>query len=100
MPSDDRFRKAFTDQALGYAYVAAYALRKIELAIAPGEKTIKPSQQVHVEHIMPKSGTDCWKRRNNSEKAYEEVVQKWGNLTLLLKKLNESVSNGEWETKR
>jgi hypothetical protein len=100
IPSDDRFREGFAEQALGYQYVAAYALRKIELAIEPGEKTIKPSQQVHVEHIMPKAGKTEWKSKIERDEVYEEVVQSWGNLTLLLSKLNESIGNGGWDTKR
>jgi hypothetical protein len=99
-PSDDRFRDAFADESLGYPYVAAYALRKIEAAIAPGEKAVRSPSQVHVEHIMPKRVTPFWKGRIKSDEAYEEVVQRWGNLTLLLKKLNESISNGDWDTKR
>jgi hypothetical protein len=100
IPSDDKFREAFADEALGYAYVAAYALRKIEAAVAPGEKAIKSNQVVHVEHIMPKTETAFWVKRETSPKAYEEVVQSWGNLTLLLNRLNESIGNGDWETKK
>lgn len=100
IPADGRFREDFVGQALGYTNVAAYALRKIELAIEPGEKTIKPSQQVNVEHIMPKASTPFWEARETSEAAYEVVVQQWGNLTLLLKPLNESIGNGDWNTKR
>ena len=100
LPSDASFRDAFSRQALGYTYVAAYALRKIELALAPGEKTIKPNAEVHVEHIMPRASTAFWRDRIDDGDDYHDRVRRWGNLTLLLKNLNQSVSNGDWQTKR
>jgi hypothetical protein len=99
-PDSAEFRSAFENESLGYVYVAAYALRKIELAIEPTEKTIKPNQWVNIEHIMPKTPTPFWEERETAEAAYEAVVQRWGNLTLLFKPLNESIGNGDWDTKR
>ena len=99
-PSDDAFRSAFEREALGYEYVAAYALRKIENYLDGAEKTIKPAQDVHVEHIMPKTATDFWRERVPEDVAYEEAVSRWGNLTLLLARLNSSISNGDWSAKR
>jgi hypothetical protein len=99
LPSDEAFRIAFERESLGYQYVAAYALRRIENYLDGAEKTIKPSNDVHVEHIMPRTSTDFWRERVPDDIAYEEAVQRWGNLTLLLARLNTSVSNGTWPVK-
>lgn len=99
IPPDDRFEEAFVDQALGYQYVAAYAMRRLEEALAPGEKAILPPAQVHLEHIMPATPTTYWRKRIGDDEDYESVVQRWGNLTLLLDKLNQGISNGDWDVK-
>ena len=99
IPSDVQFAEAVAKQSLGVMYVAANALRRIEDAIAPGEKAIKAPSDVHLEHIMPKAHGESWKGKAGEE-AYDDVVQRWGNLTLLLDKLNIQVGNGDWDTKR
>jgi hypothetical protein len=99
LPGDAEFASGFAKQSLGTQYIAAYALRRIEDEHVPGEREIKSSSQVHLEHIMPRSHGDYWQDKAGGE-VYEDVVQRWGNLTLLLDKLNIQVSNGDWETKR
>ena len=49
---------------------------------------------------MPKTSTDFWLERVPDDIAYEEAVRRWGNLTLLLARLNSSISNGDWDAKR
>lgn len=100
VPSDQAFKDSFEAEELGYQYVAAYALRKIESAIKPFEKVIKPSGDVHVEHIAPKTSTEYWRGKITDGLDYAEAVQRWGNLTLLAKPLNESVGNGPWDIKQ
>ena len=100
LPADDVFESAFAAYTGGYLYVAAYALRRIENAWAPSEKAIKSAASVHVEHIMPRTATLYWTQRETDDSAYEEVVERWGNLTLLDHKLNAAVSNGNWQTKK
>ena len=58
------------------------------------------SSEVHVEHILPKTSTDFWEARIGNDEAYEEVASRWGNLTLLLGKLNSSIGNAAWTKKR
>jgi hypothetical protein len=99
VPRDREFADGFAKQNLGVQYVASYALRRIEDEFVPGERAIKSHSDVHVEHIMPRTVTEYWASRVGND-AYEDVVQRWGNLTLLLDKLNIQVSNGDWTTKR
>jgi hypothetical protein len=99
IPSDLDFATGFARQSLGTQYVAAYALRRIEDEFVPGERAIKGTSQVHLEHIMPRAHGSWWQTKAEGE-VYEDVVQRWGNLTLLLDKLNIQVSNGDWETKK
>jgi hypothetical protein len=98
LPSDETFAQEFTNQTLGVLYVAAYALRRIEDEYNPGERAIRSPSEVHVEHVMPKTSTEFWRDRTDGHE-YQDIVQRWGNLTLLLDKLNISVSNGDWKVK-
>jgi hypothetical protein len=100
LPSDSLFRDAFRTRSLGYQVAASYALRKIETAIDGKEKFIKPGGLVHVEHVMPQTETPFWASRVGNDVAYDETVAKYGNLTLLLGKVNSSVSNSDWSVKR
>jgi hypothetical protein len=99
VPGDREFADAFMRQSLGLLYVAAYALRRLEEAYNPGELKIKSPSDVHVEHVMPKTQTAYWQQRVSVD-AYEDVVQRWGNLTLLLDKLNSQIGNSDWDVKR
>jgi hypothetical protein len=99
-PTDEAFREEFARETLGYEYVASYALRKIEAALDPHEKVIKAPSQVHVEHIMPRTPTDFWLERAGDDVPYDQTVRRWGNLTLLLGKVNSSISNGDWDAKK
>jgi hypothetical protein len=99
VPGDREFADRFERQSLGLQYVAAYALRRIEEAYDPSELKIKSPTDVHLEHVMPRTHTPYWLQQVSTE-AYEVVVQRWGNLTLLLDKLNVQVGNSEWDVKR
>jgi hypothetical protein len=99
IPSDASFFEEFRKQSLGVQYVAAYALRRIVDEHEPGERAIRSASEVHIEHIMPKTVSDFWRERAG-DAPYDELVQRWGNLTLLLDKLNISISNGDWDVKR
>jgi hypothetical protein len=97
-PGNAAFREAFARQELGYVYRAAYALRRIENRLVSHPGTILGPADVHLEHIMPKAETPFWANRTNGT-VYEELVQGWGNLTLLPAGLNFKVSNEDWSTK-
>jgi len=100
LPADEFFRSALEQQSLGTQYVAKYALRRIEEWTNPGELEIKAGATVHLEHLMPQTRTPYWAEVVPEDDLYATVVQRWGNLTLLLDRLNIQISNGDWQTKR
>lgn len=55
---------------------------------------------VHVEHILPQSPTSEAREAFDKGEEYDSYVEKLGNLTLLEKTINTSVSNGMYEDKR
>jgi hypothetical protein len=101
IPTDEEFSARFRIQRMGTAYVARYALRKIEEALrARSELKIKAPNEVHIEHIMPVSPTEYWLSLAPKEVDYQDVVSRWGNLTLLHKAPNQEIQNGPWPKKR
>ena len=66
------------------------------------EMKLKTGGKVHVEHIIPKKDREdeYWAAQIDAPDEYEEVVARWGNLTLLLGTHNSAISNGTWDTKR
>lgn len=58
-----------------------------------------------IEHIMPQSWEKNWplpevENKEEAEANRNRLVHTFGNLTLLTNKLNPSVSNGDWKTKK
>jgi hypothetical protein len=100
MPSADDFRQKFRAERLGKGSVASYMLRRIENFLVPSEKSIKPRTEVHVEHIMPVTSTSFWLERVPDPENYDDVIVRWGNLTLLKSELNSAIQNSDWDTKR
>ena len=63
------------------------------------------SKVLHIEHLMPKSWKEHWTPQHVSnlfelENTRNELIDTFGNLTLLTDKLNISISNGPWEKKK
>jgi hypothetical protein len=101
IPDDEQFAGSFRVQRMGTGYVARYALRKIEEATrARSELKIKAPEEVHIEHIMPVTPTDFWLEMTPKEGDYQDIVSRWGNLTLLHKAPNQEIQNGPWSKKR
>lgn len=86
-----------------------YVLFRIEVSRSGGLPApwLKPT--VTLEHLAPQTKTAFWERRievnaadesvDEESEAYEDVVQKWGNLALLEERLNKSVKNRDWNDK-
>ena len=55
---------------------------------------------VHVEHILPQKPTSEVREAFDRPEEYSTYASKLGNLTLLEKTINTSVSNGPFEAKR
>ena len=95
LPTLDRFQNQFALASVSRQKSARYLLRKLELARRSTEEIdIAEASCVHVEHIYPRSPRDSqWPR-------HKQVVNRLGNLTLLSRKLNQSVKNAGFEEKR
>lgn len=105
-PDNEAFRAGWmTNKA--YSLVNA-RIRMILDAIEPYVRSDKSEvvtyvqDNLSIEHLLPQK---WWDNYPLPERGAEEAEQKrwallhtWGNLTLLLQKLNSSVSNGPWST--
>jgi uncharacterized protein with ParB-like and HNH nuclease domain len=109
-PSDETFRQALLTRSFRDAKLQAYALRMLNLAIT-GSEVITERREVSVEHIAPQKPADeVWylkvaKKELEPEDTedtatYENYVNKWGNLTILERKLNSTVQNNLWDLKK
>lgn len=74
---------------------ARYLLREIEHAMRKTQElSVEGTDRVHVEHIYPQTpAEDRWPN-------HAAVINRLGNLTLLGKRLNTSVKNADFETKK
>lgn len=85
MPESQTFRVAFGKMRMGTQYILRYTLRRIELHLYQGaEKELKPNNLVHIEHIMPQTLSDEWKRQLGVDgvELHSEFLNRYGNLTL------------------
>jgi hypothetical protein len=109
-PSDETFRQAILTKSFKDAKLQAYALRTLNLGIT-GSEVITERREVSVEHIAPQKPADeVWfmkvaKKELEPEDSedtpiYENYVNKWGNLTILERKLNSTVQNNIWDLKK
>lgn len=83
-----------------------YFLRRIEEE--SGGLTLSWDKPITIEHLAPQSPANdgYWTgmiTRLQSEPeedfSYDDIIQQWGNLTLLEKKLNSSIQNSKWDKK-
>ena len=109
-PSDETFRQALLTKSFKDSRLQAYALRTLNLGIT-GSEIITERREVSVEHIAPqKPADDTWYTKvakkelepddSDETPTYENFVNKWGNLTILEKRLNSTVQNNLWELKK
>lgn len=109
-PSDETFRQAILTKSFKDAKLQAYALRTLNLGIT-GSEVITERREVSVEHVAPQKPADeVWfmkvaKKELEPEDSedtptYENYVNKWGNLTILERKLNSIVQNNLWDLKK
>lgn len=109
-PSDEMFKQALLTKSFRDSKLQAYALRTLNLGITGSEVTTD-RKEVSVEHIAPQKPADeAWYLKiakkdletNDSEDTptYENYLNKWGNLTILERKLNSTVQNNIWDLKK
>lgn len=108
MPDDDVFIRIFENISIDRQKTQRYILERIENSRRTGELISNSSEQVHIEHIMPKNPNRYWKEElekmlgedEEFTSRHEEYINKLGNLTLLGRKLNESASNKRFDVKK
>jgi hypothetical protein len=105
-PNDTEFRRALTHGRL-YLTMARARLRSLLEAIEHDLRRTGFTEQLvgngglTVEHVMPQSWKTHWPLENNqSAEIRDEMLQTIGNLTLVTKKLNPTMSNSNWLDKR
>lgn len=107
-PDDKEFGEAWVS-VLFYKRVKKSTTRMVLEALEaalfdPKSEKVRYAEKLSVEHLMPQDWKKHWPLPNEDDeravKVRKETLQRIGNLTLLNKKLNSSVSNGPWERKR
>jgi len=95
-PDAEDFEARFARASVGRTATARYLLREIEHAKrATQEVLVELGDRVHVEHIYPQTpeGDARWDN-------HAQMVNRLGNLTLLGKRINTSIKNADFETKK
>lgn len=94
-PDAEDFVSRFQRASVSRTTTARYLLREIEHAKRrTQEVSVEGTDRVHVEHIYPQTpATDPWPN-------HRSVIDRLGNLTLLGKRLNSSVKNADFATKK
>ncbi len=96
---DDTFEKIFMNKDIKTAKVARYILQKLESNLDPIQE--KFSNRITLEHILPKNPNQEWIDYITSKKINtDKVVDKLGNMTLLLGKVNKIAQNKFFIEKR
>lgn len=105
-----KFQFAFTELAMGriQAYKLKYILAKLTQYVeqqawknpAYDSLDLYTNASVQVEHILPRNPLPKVREGFNGKDDYDYWVARLGNLTLLEKPINASISNVDFETKR
>ena len=67
---------------------------------SPKTEKVFFGERLTIEHLMPEEWQKHWPLGDVDYLDRETVLHTFGNLTLLTKSLNPSISNGPWEKKR
>lgn len=97
-PSEAQFEQSFAKLSFSKTEhgIARYMLRAIEARMAGTEENIVAgSDRVHVEHIYPQTPP-----AENRWEQHDQYVGRFGNLTLLSRRLNEQIKNADFATKK
>jgi len=95
-PNDEDFTRSFQSAAISRQATARYLLKEIEhWKRDTGEVKVAGPTRVHVEHIYPRTPEAAHRWENHGQ-----MVNRIGNLTLLAKRLNESLRNAPFDKKK
>ena len=105
-PSDEIFASAFIAKSSRDTKMQAYVMRSLCFGIT-GSDVTTVRREVSVEHIAPQKprGTFWFDsvaplEGGPEDGNYEDYVYKWGNITILERKLNSTVRDGDWNLKK
>lgn len=108
-PTDEAFSAAFTTRSSRDTRLQAYVMRSLCFGITGSDVTTSRFE-VSVEHIapqnpLPESASEWYEKVAPAETledglTYDDYVYRWGNITILEKKLNSSVGQNIWKIKR
>ncbi len=109
-PDNRDLEKAFTNLRL-YKLLTRGRLRIVLEGIEEELRTDRaetqsPPRNLTIEHIMPQGWRQSWRLpssimdRTQAEKDRDDIIHTMGNLTLVNKRLNSSLSNDPWSRKR
>lgn len=109
-PDDDEVKQAWLNNPL-YRGLVKKRTRMVLEALEHASRTGKTErltidEKLTIEHIMPQEWEKHWPLPevrdgdDDPQGVRDRLIHTFGNLTLLTKKLNPSVSNGPWEKKR
>jgi hypothetical protein len=95
-PEAKEFLASFARARVSRGATARYLLREIEHAKRKTQEVaVEGTDRVHVEHIYPQTPDEGAKWPNHAQ-----VIERLGNLTLLGKRLNTSIKNADFPTKK
>ena len=97
-PTDEAFMRRFANFEITRRESQRYLLQELEnherrLADKTGELQLAGPDRVHVEHIYPQ-------RPEAKLPDHQDLVNRFGNLTLLDSKLNQTIQNGSFPAKK
>ena len=108
-PNDEELRKSWNSSPI-YKAVKRSKVRMILEALEAGlhsgkTERIKIDRKLTIEHLLPRDWEAHWPlppgtNQELMEDAREAAIHVVGNLSLLTRELNPSVSNGPWQRKR
>lgn len=109
-PDDEEVKRAWLNNPLYRGLVRKrirMLLEAVEHALRTGKtERMTFNEKLTIEHLMPQDWAKHWPlpegliSDDDPQSARDRLIHTMGNLTLLTKTLNPSVSNGPWEKKR
>jgi len=103
IPTDVQFKRAFEIASISKNYIARYYLSEIEKSYRSTSELgpISNPERINLEHILPANPSnlkDDWPEF--TEELHKSNFKRIGNLTLLDKKMNSDIGNGNFEDKK
>ncbi|CAN1211568.1 hypothetical protein TUMEXPCC7403_15300 [Tumidithrix helvetica PCC 7403] len=101
VPTNDEFFEKFSRLKVNTkSSVWRTILIRINESYSNGETKVEGPDKVHIEHLLPqKPSKEALKEANLTEVDVEELKNRIGNLTLLLGRKNQSISNSSFSKK-